>query len=304
MSPFLLALALGPVAAVGVVNSLTASQQVAYERQLAEQDDERFLAAQWGALEGELQLLSRALNDMDASSREISSLQIGAAPKKENRTKKAAAPVKAVNQTKAEAAKSVADGIMAKLRGSDKSIASQVALAPMLEMLKGLYEDQKKRITELNKREEANKKRYEKQEADYKKSIAQIEKRFKDHKISEGFYHNETHDAEHAFDYWKHCRERNHRQFHTSLKLTHATMEKEKMMMKAYEEALKTPKPTKAGARNFAKIAAEVGPMPDVEFLQTKEILKFCSSSLSEVHSALGELRKATKGHRVLLRRK
>jgi hypothetical protein len=300
MSPALLVLALGPVSVLAIANAGSSSVSVAYERQLAEQDDERFLAAQWGALEGELQLITRALKEKEPLSkrRQMSGLQLRASPvksAKKNQTN---------NQTKKEAAEpTTAESIMSKLKGGEKSAIGQAALRPMLEMLKGLYEDQKKRITELNKREEASKKRFEKQEADYKANQVKIDKRFKDHKVSEGFYHNETHDNEHAFDYWKRCRERNHRQFHTSLKLTHATMEKEKAMIKAYEEALKTPTPTKAGARNFAKVAAEVGILPDVEFLQTAEIMKFCHSTLVEVHQALGELQKATTGHRALLRR-
>merc|ERR1719316_1662336 len=180
---------------------------------------------------------------------------------------------------------------MAKLKGGDKSaVVNQAALRPMLEMLKGLYEDQKKRITELNKREEANKKRYEQQEADYKANQVKIDKRFKDHKVSEGFYHNETHDNQHAFDYWKRCRERNHRQFHTSLKLTHATMEKEKAMIKAYEEALASPTPTAKGARDFAKISGEEV-APEVDLVQLKsQTRQFCRSALAEVRSALQEL--------------
>merc|ERR1740117_1375674 len=145
-------------------------------------------------------------------------------------------------------------------------------LAPMLGMLKGLYQDQKKRISELNKREEDNKKRFETEKKAHDEKVKKHNETFTKHHMSAEFYKNQTHDDDYQWAYMQRCRERNHRQFHTSLKLTHATMEKEKQMIKAYEEALASPVPTQKGAKDFAKISGEVA--PEVEFAQLKTITK------------------------------
>jgi len=92
------------------------------------------------------------------------------------------------------------------------------------------------------------------------------------------------------FNYWAKVRERQHRQFHTSLKIQHGTMEKEKMMIDAYEKTI-------AGTANKAQVQkeiAKVSGVPEVVFLQVawQSAAKYFSDALSEVRKAKEELRK------------
>ena len=66
----------------------------------------------------------------------------------------------------------------------------------MLEMLKGMYEDQKRRIADLNQREEKNKKTFEKQKAEHDERMKRIEDLHAQHKVSEEFTRNSTHKRE------------------------------------------------------------------------------------------------------------
>lgn len=242
-----------------------ASRSHAYEQ--AQHDAEHQIASQWRQLEGELEELQRIAEPR----RGVSILQVGATPAgKAAKAPPADAPV--VGEAAAVGA----------LAGK----TSKATLVPMLAMLKNLYEEQKGRISKINKQEELSKARFAEQEKDHKAKLAHMEERFRLHKVSEEFYHNETRDAEHQFTYWRNCRERNHRQFHNSLKITHATMEKEKAMIKAYEETLAAPTPT-GGAKALAKVARDVG-MPEIVLLQT--VKRFCRSALAEVRSTLREI--------------
>merc|ERR1719387_1524094 len=105
-------------------------------------------------------------------------------------------------------------------------------------MLKGLYEDQKSRIGQLNKREEESKKRFAKQKAEYETRLAHIEDEHNNHGMSDEAYKNATAQATRFFKYWERSRERSHRQFHNALKLTHGSMQREKDMIGAYETAI------------------------------------------------------------------
>jgi len=262
----------------------TAALAHAYER--AELEDERFLTASWHALDNDLTKLQRIAEPP------ISDLQLSATPLKEHAGAKKKPEDAAVPSN---ILKALPAGLRSKLGGEAKAAVGKMMLAPMLEMLKGLYQEQKGRITKINKQEEKSKVRYADQEKRYKTRQAEIEAGFKKGKVSEGFYHNETKDNDREFNYWKRCRERNHRQFHNSLKLTHATMDKEKTMMKAYDEALAAPLPTKQnGAQALAKIAQDTG-MPEIVLAQLgPAVSQFCRSSLAEVHNAINEL--AMKG--------
>merc|ERR1719161_769012 len=113
-----------------------------------------------------------------------------------------------------------------------------MALAPMLAMLKGLYDDSKERIAQQNAREEKSKKWFVTKQSEHTAKLASIEGKFKNHTLSEEFRTNETRDENRYFNYWQRCRERQHRQFHTNLKIQHAMMMKTKKMVEMYEKAL------------------------------------------------------------------
>merc|ERR1740130_1210842 len=111
-------------------------------------------------------------------------------------------------------------------------------LAPMLGMMKSLYDDSKERISQQNKREAKSKTWFASKEAEHSTKLAKIEGKFKNGTLSEEFRTNETRDETRYFNYWSRCRERQHRQFHTNLKIQHGMMSKTKKMIDMYEKTL------------------------------------------------------------------
>merc|ERR1719478_1041865 len=101
-------------------------------------------------------------------------------------------------------------------------------------MLDGLYAQSKERIVELNKREEKSKSSYKAKETEHESRLSQIESEFKHHAhvpeallASEAEEENKLLDQENFFmDYWKRVRARNHKQFHTFLKIQHGMMDR------------------------------------------------------------------------------
>merc|ERR1719253_622108 len=177
----------------------------------------------------------------------LAGLQISAAPVAKVATNKAsvelksatksikdAAPVaKAPEKKKAVAVKLAANVAAAKpvpeamANRPATKLQGAAALAPMLAMMKSLYDDSKERISQQNAREAKSKKWFATKEAEHNAKLSRIEGKFKNHTLSEEFRTNETRDENRYFNYWSCCRERQHRQFHTNLKIQHG------MMMKA-----------------------------------------------------------------------
>merc|ERR550537_1962771 len=134
-------------------------------------------------------------------------------------------------------------------------------------MLKGLYEDGKERIAKLNAREKKYKAQFADKEAEHARRLARIEARFKNGTLSAEFHANETRDETRMWTYWQRVRERQHRQFHTSLKIQHGTMERVKTMMDMYEKTINGQVKDKAQVKKeLAKVSQ--GVMPDIVFLQ------------------------------------
>merc|ERR1719174_3216758 len=177
---------------------------------------------------------------------------------------------------------------MPNLSGAN-GLKGAAALAPMLAMLKGMYEDTKERISQQNVREEKSKKWFAEKEADHKAKLAKIEGKFANHTLSEEFRTNETRDENRYFNYWQRCRERQHRQFHTNLKIQHAMMMKTKKMVDMYEKALST-KPS--DQKQAKKQIAQMTGMPEIVFLQDAQrtVAKFCQESIAEVRKERAEL--------------
>jgi len=216
----------------------------------AEAEDERFWASEWSELEAELVQIEAAANGTVTA----------AAPKKEH-------------------ARSPLAGL--KLNLEPKNPAD---LVPALAMLKGLYEDGKARISALNAREKESKRKFEEKQAAHTKRMQEIEGKFKDHKLSAEFRTNETRDENRFWNYWEKVRERQHRQFHTSLKIQHGTLEKVKQMIDMYEKTI-------AGKADKAQVAKQLGMvgggMPEVVFLQeaSRALASYCHEALLEVRS-------------------
>merc|ERR1719271_222553 len=158
-------------------------------------------------------------------------------------------------------------------------------------MLKGLYQDTKDRISQQNVREEKSKKWFAEKEADHKAKLDAIEGRFKNHTLSEEFRTNETRDENRYFNYWERVRQRQHRQFHTNLKIQHAMMMKTKKMVDMYEKALSG----KASEEAQVKKQLQANAVPEIVFLQDAQrtIASFCRESLAEVRKERQELQVA-----------
>jgi hypothetical protein len=249
--------------ACAVIVSNEGSAQRSFMASLAaERATQQYLGVQWEAIASELQ-----------------KLQLAAAPE--------------ANSTVASAAQNASkvdvESIIKQVSGSGP--VDKMMLAPMLEMLKSMYEDQKKRIADLNQREEKNKKTFEKQKAEHETRMKHIEELHTQHKVSEEFTKNSTESENRMFSYWERVRERNHHMYHVQLKLTHGMMNKAKQMIGAYENALATPNPSKEEAK---KALRKVAPEPEIVFLQNQaDILSFCEASLKTVNSETAVLAQA-----------
>lgn len=158
-------------------------------------------------------------------------------------------------------------------------------LVPALAMLKSLYEDGKERISTLNAREKKYKQQYDDRLAVHNKRMAEISAQT----LSADFKANETRDENRLWNYSEQVRERQHRQFHTSLKIQHGTLEKVKSMMDMYEKAI-AGKDDKA-QQELARVAS--GHLPEVVLLQEawKATATYCKEALAEAHIASAELR-------------
>jgi len=202
--------------------------------------------------------------------------------------KKEAVPAKAEDMDPAKMAESLGVPSLASVKG----LKGSMALAPMLGMLKGLYEDSKQRIAQQNVREEKSKKWFTGKEAEHSAKVAEIDGKFKNHTLSEEFHTNETRDETRYFTYWQRCRQRQHRQFHTNLKIQHAMMSKVKKMVDMYEKALSTKASDQVQAKK--QLGAMTG-MPEIVFLQDvqRTVGSFCRDSLSEVRKERAELQEA-----------
>jgi len=254
----------------------------------AEMSERTYLVAQWRTLESELLELNNALVNSTNTS----------AVKKENKTAAKPAHVQIAQH------KDVHSDIQSRLASAEglmKGKMGAAMLKPMLAMLKGLYQDQKERIGDLNKKEEESKKRYASQKAAFDKKIQKINDEVSHHKFSAEFGANQTRDYTHQFKYWEGVRQRDHKQFHNALKITHGLMAKEKDTIKQYEAAIakSSGKDSEDATHdNFVNgimksLAAHKkedkkekvsNDMPDVVLVQ------FCQDALKEVRSALTEM--------------
>merc|ERR550514_1908832 len=132
----------------------------------------------------------------------------------------------------------------------------------MLEMLKGLYQTGRERIAELNKREKQSKERFANFEKKHKTRMAKFEDEHMNHKMSDEMYKNCTRDENRMYAYWPKVREREHRQYHNMLKLQHATMQREKVMIDMYEKTISAPEKNRAAVKK--ELGQAAGSLPEV----------------------------------------
>lgn len=268
-------------AAVHAVSLETSEDWAAYsEAQSEDAEDRSFLISQLDATENELVKLQQfAVVEPAKKAPEAKPTVATTAAKK-------VAATPSVNKTATKApAKKEADP--AKLIASfGIKLSGKAALAPMLAMLKGLYEESKDRISQANAREDKSKKWFTSKESEHQAKLAQIEGRFKNGTLSEDFKTNETNDETRYFTYWSRVRERQHRQFHTNLKIQHAMMMKTKKMIDTYEKTLSSKPSDQAQAKKQMEAA------PEIVFLQEfhRTVAQFCSESLLEVRKEKAEL--------------
>jgi len=289
-----------PLLALRLVGESDSKSQIRAD-QRAQIEDEQFLGEQWHLLETDLAKLEDIVTRQAHSvgghmSRhrqpQMAALQLSAALIAANQTKNVTVNgALAVVEKKGEPAVDVKATIAEAAMSMTKGPVDKMQLTMMLGMLKNLYEEQKGRISKINKQEANGKKRFDEQEKAYKAKVERIELAHKNGKLNDEFYHNETRDNDYYFQYCKHCRERNHQQFHNSLKITHATMQKEKGMIKAYEETLAKPTPSQGdGGKALAKVAKDVG-MPEIVFMQQARVVsRFCQATIADVRDALRDL--------------
>jgi len=263
----------------------------------AESEDRSFLLGQLDETENELVKLQDSLEVAGRTTGGLVGLQISASPEVKPATKapetKPVAKVAPAAPKKAAAkpAKKEMDPekMMASVSVAGLKLKGSMALAPMLAMLKGLYQDSKDRIAQQNGREEKSKKWFATKEAEHKEKLDKIEGKFKNGTLSQEFRTNETRDETRYFTYWSRCRERQHRQFHTNLKIQHAMMMKTKKMVDMYEKALSPKAEDQAQAK---KALSGATGMPEIVFLQEvqRTVGSFCRDSLAEVRKERVEL--------------
>jgi len=299
----LLALALAALAAPAHAldlaearRSSSVSSSWSSEFEAAEAEERRFLASQWDSVEAELEELQRAaiLVAPEAKAQKVVK-QPQAKPKSEQQAKpdkRSTAKAEAEALVKAAAGKEdkkVADLAaqamgMANLGNLARDKNNPAALAPMLAMLKGLYENGRDRIADLNKREKKSKERFAELEKKHKERLQEIQQKWGDNKQLAA---NATRDENKLYAYWPRCRDREHRQYHNMLKIQHATMQKEKMMIDMYEKTIKG-----QGKQEVEKKLGQLtGQVPEIVFAQTAQsVSRFCVEALTEVRAARGEI--------------
>lgn len=144
-------------------------------------------------------------------------------------------------------------------------LGASAELEPMAEMLDSLYEESKKRIVKINQQESQSKQRFLDHQNSDKKRMAEIEGEFKSRhgqhmtaalQANDTALKNHLEDEENFFmKYWGRVRERNHKQYHTFLKIQHGLMDRLKSMREAYQNTA-TPQVTQSADSAQPEVAA------------------------------------------------
>jgi len=272
-------------------------QQQVLEQEQTEREDLKYWSVEWGATESALLKLKAIVDEIPTT---MSVLQVAASTphgnvsqKIQNASTQATIAVNATGKTHRDGS-----DIRAALRHINLNPKSAADLAPALAMLKGMYDDGKARISSLNAREKQSKQRFAAKEADHKAKLEKIEFKCNHTRLSAEFCRNETRDENRFFKYWTGVRERQHRQFHTSLKIQHGMMQKVKGMIDMYDKAMHGTSAQKEQVKQELSHGTGGG-LPEVVLFQTMqhEVAAFCKESLEEVHREQQTLHQSHTGH-------
>merc|ERR1711920_788642 len=103
--------------------------------------------------------------------------------------------------------------------------------------------------------EKESKRKFDEKKSKHQQRLNDIDARYKNHTLSLEFRTNETHDENRIWNYWERVRERQHKQFHTSLKIQHSTLDKVKTMIDMYEKTISGKADKNQVARQLAKVS-------------------------------------------------
>lgn len=215
-------------------------------KSLASPNTTEFDRMEWQKIQKEAENKTAALEPPTAAGQKKALLAKGAANKERFDTQKAL-----------EAAKSMG--------------AAQ--MPAMLGLMKGMYATWKDKISAANKKEEQQKKKLEVE-------IARLEEKKRNNRNDA----NATKWYDSMERYWKKQRALSHQQYHTSLKMMHAGMEKMKTMIGVMGDAVAGKKPTK---KELASVGVTV--QPEVVLLlqrQAKQLTTWAKGASSILRSA------------------
>jgi len=275
------------------------TQQQLLEQEQTEKEDLKYWSVEWGATEGALLKLKALVDEMPST---MSVLQVAtsmprgnvsqnitgnASKRVQNASTQASVAVNAPGKTHRAGFNTRA--ALRHINLNPKTIAD---LAPALAMLNGLYDDGKARISSLNAREKQSKQRFAQKEADHKAKLEKIAFKCNHTHLSPEFCRNETKDENRFFKYWTGVRERQHRGFHTSLKIQHGMMQRVKGMIDMYDKAMHGTSAQKQQVKQELSHGTGRG-LPEVVLFQTMrhEVAAFCNEALKEVHHEQQTLR-------------
>jgi len=147
-------------------------------------------------------------------------------------------------------------------------------------MLRGLYEDGKERIAELNTKEEESKKLFAEKQKAHAEKLEALKQKMETKKISKEFYDSDVKDETRMWTYWSRVRERQHRQYLSALRIQHATMKKVSGMIELYEKTL-AGKGADGLKDDFQKVMATLhgGAAGHLVLVQSKD-LQCCAAEL------------------------
>lgn len=244
-----------------------------------EAEDTHFWVKEWSEMEAELLQLQAAAVGQPAQVMSANATKVA----KANATQTVSAPTKLAKP---------GDKHYNPLAGVKLNLnpRSPADLMPALAMLKGLYEDGKERIGQLNAREKESKQRFAEKQATHEQRLNEIEARFKNGTLSKEFRTNETRDENRFWTYWERVHERQHRQYHTSLKIQHSTLERVKAMIDMYEKTISGKADNAQMSKQLAKVGG--GAAPEVVLVQETQraAARYCQEALVEIRAARAAL--------------
>jgi hypothetical protein len=176
--------------------------------------------------------------------------------------------------------------IVASVGGS--AAVGDTMLSPMMSMLKSYVKDQKARVGDLNRMEEADKKKFAARKAEHERRLKALEARHA-HGMKQKVYEKHLWEENHNFKRIAvAARDRHKRSFHNTLKMIHGMMAKEKTMIDAYGGAMSAKPKSGEQKKKLAKLGVDE---PEVVLVQNQAaVVAFCSNALTEIREEVRRL--------------